>query len=161
MVMCLPSPACKDRVGEKIGNSKVDMFGDALKREKLAGDGWRIRHDRVKMEILRLLDWSGVVATCEVYGLFQHLIPQEALSRIEVRKARQVMIPDYRLQLPATTGLATADRALTHGKTETLLAELKFYCGKDLYKPGVRQHQFRRAVDQGSLCCNAYWIKYD
>ena len=50
-----------------------------------------------------------MVATCEVNGLFQHLISQEAMSRVEVQQARQVMIPDYRLELPAAaaTGLAT------------------------------------------------------
>ena len=42
------------KVGEKIGSSRVDKFGDTLKREALAGDGWRIRHDRLKMETRQL-----------------------------------------------------------------------------------------------------------
>ena len=118
-------------------------MGDSLKREALAGNGWKVRHDRLQLEIVRLLGWSGVVATCEVTGLFQHLIPQEALSRVEVQNALQVMIPDFRLQLPATgnAGLATA------GQVETRLAELKFYCGQNLYKLGVRKRQFTRAVE--------------
>ena len=54
MVLCLPSPALKDRVGERIGNRRVDEFVDELRRVALAGDGWRIGHDRHKMEIMRL-----------------------------------------------------------------------------------------------------------
>lgn len=110
MVLCLPSSACCDRVGEKIGRCRVDQWGDSLKRGALAGNGWKVRHDRQKLKIVRLLGWSGVVSTCEVTGLFQHLIPQEAMSRVEVQNAHQVMIPDFRLQLPAigNAGLATA-----------------------------------------------------
>ena len=55
------------------------MFGDALRCATLAGDGWRTRHDRHKMEIMRLLGWSGVVSSCEVTGLFSHLVPQEEM----------------------------------------------------------------------------------
>ena len=110
MVLCLPSSACCDRVGEKIGRCRVDQWGDSLKRGALAGNGWKVRHDRQKLKIVRLLGWSGVVSACEVTGLFQHLIPQEAMSRVEVQNAHQVMIPDFRLQLPAigNDGLATA-----------------------------------------------------
>ena len=147
MVMCLPSPACRDRVGERIGSSRVDQWGDSLKREALAGNGWKVRHDRLKLEIVRLLGWSGVVATCEVTGLFQHLIPQEAMSRVEVQNARQVMIPDFRLQLPAVGNVGLATAGVDPGQVETRLAELKFTCGQNLYKPGVRQRQFARAVD--------------
>ena len=59
MLLCLPSPACMDRVGESIGTAKVDMFGDNVLCEKLPGDGWRIRHDRIKQEIMSMLGWSG------------------------------------------------------------------------------------------------------
>ena len=59
MVLSLPSPACRDRVGERIGSSRVDQWGDSLKREALAGNGWKVRHDRLKLEIVRLL--GGVV----------------------------------------------------------------------------------------------------
>ena len=47
------------------------------------------------------------------------------------------MIPDFRIQLPSHTG-----------QSEARLAELKFTCGQDLYKPGVRQRVFKRAVDR-------------
>ena len=147
LVLCLPSPACKDRVGEKVGDSRLDAFGDALARQKLCGDGWRIRHDRSKCELMRMMGWSRVVATCEVHGLFQHLTAQEEQNNEEVKTARQVLLPDFRIELPATPSLATHGRALAPGQTETRIAELKICCGKDFYKPGVRQRQFIRAVD--------------
>ena len=78
-----------------------------------------------------------MVATYEVWGLFSHLVPRESLTVEEVAKQRQVMIPDFRVQF------TTENR-----QTETKLAELKFTCGKDLYKPGVRQRQFQKAVDK-------------
>ena len=28
LVLCMPSPACKERVGEKVGKAVVDKFGD-------------------------------------------------------------------------------------------------------------------------------------
>ena len=115
MVLSLPSPSCRDRVGEKIGSSRVDEFGDNVKCEPLAGNGWKVRHDRPKMELMRMMGWCGMVVTCEVWGLFQHLVPQQALSRAEVGQQRQVMVPDFRVQLSSQ-----------RGHTETRLAELKF-----------------------------------
>ena len=78
-----------------------------------------------------------MVATCEVWGLFKHLVPQDRQASVEVNKQRQVMIPDFRIQLPSQTG-----------QSDARLAELKFTCGRDLYKPGVRQRIFKRAVDR-------------
>ena len=55
------------------------MFGDALRCKALTGGGWRIRHDRHKMEIMRMLGWCSVVATCEATYLFAnlvHLVPR-------------------------------------------------------------------------------------
>ena len=86
MVLCIPSPACRDMVGERVGNGKVDLFGDSVLCQNLPGDGWRIRHDRIKQEIMSMLGWSGVVATCEVWGLFKHLIPQNKQGSEEVNK---------------------------------------------------------------------------
>ena len=88
-----------DRVGEKVGSTKVDLFGDKVLCETLPGDGWRIRHDRIKQEVMSMLRWSGIVSTCEVWGLFKHLVPVDSLSREDVNKQRQVMIPDFRVQL--------------------------------------------------------------
>ena len=50
---------------------------------------------------------------------------------------KSVMRRDFRLEL----------KSQTTGQMETRLAELNFYCGQGLYKAGVRQHNFRRAVE--------------
>lgn len=47
------------------------------------------------------------------------------------------MRPDFRLELKE----AASDQV------QTLLAELKFTCDQSLYKAGVRQHSFKRAVE--------------
>ena len=73
----------------------VDMFGDKVMAATLSGDGWRTRHDMVKAELNRLCVWSKLPATCEVFGLFSHLIPQEGLRRIERGRKRQGMVPDF------------------------------------------------------------------
>ena len=49
----------------------------------LQGDGWRKRHDGVKMRLFGLMRWAGVEADCEVFNLFSGLIPQQGLSRLE------------------------------------------------------------------------------
>ena len=62
------------------------------------------------------------------------------------------MIPDYHLELPSTSNssLTTPGLHLAPGQTETRLAELKFYCGKSLYRQGRKQRNFERAVDRRS-----------
>ena len=53
--LCLPSPACGPFVGNKInGNFFVDKWGDGLMCAPLQGDGWRVRHDNIKMLLLHL-----------------------------------------------------------------------------------------------------------
>ena len=68
--LCLPSPVCRDRVGERVGRAVVDLFGDHVMSAPLPGDTWRTRHDMVKSQLNRLLLWSHLPATCEVFGLF-------------------------------------------------------------------------------------------
>ena len=77
MVLCILSPACKERVGEKIGSGRVDLWGDSVRSQHLPGGSWTIRHNRTKAELMRMLGWSRFVATCEIGGLFQHLIRQQ------------------------------------------------------------------------------------
>ena len=91
------------------------------------------------------------MSTCEVWGLFKHLVPQDDLSRSDVNKQRQVMIPDFRVQISSATG-----------QTETMLAELKFSSGREFYKPGVRQRQFRKGVNRrADLLMEEYRKKAD
>ena len=83
-------------------------------------------------------------------GLFSHLVPQEELVGEEGQGVKQVMVPDFRLELPANTanGLTTPGLHIAPGQSETRLAELKFYCGKAHYREGRRQRQFKRTVDR-------------
>ena len=114
LTLCMPSPACKDRVGEKVGKSVVDVFGDSIMSEPLPGDHWRTRHDKVKMAINSLCSWARLPTTVEVWGLFSHLIPQEALNKIQSGRARQGLVPDFRIQFPSSLG-----------ESQVKLAELK------------------------------------
>ena len=101
LVLCMPSPVCKERVGEKVGKAYVDKFGDNVMSQHLPGDHWRTRHDKIKMKINSMCSWARVPATVEVWGLFSHLIPSEALSRMESGRARQAIVPDFRLNIPS------------------------------------------------------------
>ena len=78
------------------------------------------------MAIHSLCIWARVPVTVEVWGLFSHLIPAEALTRMERGRKRQALVPDFRLELPCPTG-----------GTKTQLAELKVIsCCKSWYTPG-------------------------
>ena len=73
-------------------------------------------------------------ATCEVFGLFSHLIPQEGLNRLERGRARQGMVPDFMLGISDPTG-SKVNR----------LAELKVInCCLSRYPVGDRE----KAVDR-------------
>ena len=79
---------------------------------------------------------SGLVATCEVWGLFQQLVSNDHIGRAEVNQQRQVLIPDFRIQLSSP-----------NSQSETRLTVFKFTYSRDVYKPGVRQRQFKKAVN--------------
>ena len=146
MALALPSPACRDSLGEVLGDRRVDLWGDEVRCVTLAGATFTPRHDWAKMELMRMLSLSQIPASCEVRGLFQLLIPLEARERPEVKTQTAVMVPDFRLELSASTpGLN-----LLPQESVSRLAELKFTCSKTHYKPGVRQHQFKRAVERRS-----------
>ena len=125
LILCMPNPGCQDRVCAPVGKSTVDPFGDRIMSEILPGDHWRTRHDRIKMTIHSLCILARVPVTAEVWGLFSHLIPAEALTRMERGRKRQALVPDFRLELPYPDG------------TKTQLAELKVIsCCKSWYTPG-------------------------
>ena len=67
LALCMPSPACKDRVGEKVGKSVVDVFGDSIMSAHLPGDDWRTRHDKVKMAINSLCNWARLPTTDRIW----------------------------------------------------------------------------------------------
>ena len=115
LVLCMPSPACKNRIGAKIARDKtVDPYGDNIMSTVLPGDHWRTRHDKLKLAIHSLCTWARLPATAEVFGLFSHLIPAQALTRLERGRKRQALVPDFRLEMPSSLG-----------GTKLQLAELK------------------------------------
>ena len=128
LTLCMPSPVCKDRVGCKVGRRTVDIYGDNIMSSPLPGDHWRTRHDKLKMTLNSLCTWARLPVTCEVWGLFSHLIPNEALSRLEGGRKRQGLVPDFRIEMPCATGGSTFQ-----------LAELKVIsCCETWYKSGTR-----------------------
>ena len=74
---------CADRVGEKVKNSKVDRFGVQVILENLPGGHWIERHDAMEQEVAALCVYAGVPAEREPFGLFGHLLPQQALSSLQ------------------------------------------------------------------------------
>ena len=138
LLLCMPSPACQERVGAPVGRSTVDIFGDRIMSEVLPGDHWRTRHDRIKMAIHSLCIWARVPVTVEVWGLFSHLIPAQALTRMERGRKRQALVPDFRLELPCPTG-----------GTKTMLAELKVIsCCRSWYTPGAQVRATEKRAQQ-------------
>ena len=122
----MPSPACKDRIGAKVGRRTVDIFGDSIMSEILPGDHWRTRHDKVKMSLHSLCVWARLPVTVEVWGLFSHLIPADALTRMERGRKRQAIVPDFRIEMPTPAG-----------GTSPQLAELKIIsCCESWYPAG-------------------------
>ena len=117
-MLCLGSPSCAPLLGQRVGRSTVDRFGDTVMAAALAGDGWRRRHDTLKMRILSMLRWAGIEVDCEVFNIFSGLIPQDGLSRIEQGRKRQGLVPDFRLRVPGVGGGGPQGE-------EVVLAELK------------------------------------
>jgi hypothetical protein len=71
--LCLPSPACQDRVREVIngrGRKNVDKNGNNIQSTCLKGDHWRLGHDQIKLAFYRLCTWAGNPVEMEVFNLF-------------------------------------------------------------------------------------------
>ena len=142
--LCLPSPVCEGRLGEKLCRATVDRFGDNVQAAALPGDGWRTRHDSIKLLLSSLCRWAGLPVRCEVFGLFAHLIPQVGLNRIERGRKRQGLVPDFQLGL--------SDE---RGEEKLVLAELKVIsCCPTRYSP---THQVR-AVDRRARTLNSEYL---
>ena len=98
------------------------------------------------MAISSLCSWVRLEGTAEVWGLFSHLIPSEALSRFESGSKRQGMDPDFRFKIPSE-----------HGESQVKLAELKLlsWC-PTWYTPTVRSKV--RATEKRAQCLQKiYW----
>ena len=126
---------CRDRVGEVIGNKRVDLYGDKVVTQNLTGGGWTRRHDAVKSELNSCSVWAGVQAVCEPYGLFSQFLPQQPLNRMEYRRTRVCLRPDFLFKIPTATG-----------QVESRIADVKNVTlgAPSFYKPGA---EGRRAVE--------------
>ena len=164
-LLSMPSRVCKDRLGEVVGRTRVDMFGERIILENLPGGHWTDRHNAVEQELAALCQYAGVSAEVEPYGLFSHLLPQQALQQ---ERQRQVLRPDLRLEVPPVKakaapamllqtasqgGVAPPAPAPNH-LTGSLIAKIKI-CGKgasNLYSKGSktihREGRSTRAVDK-------------
>ena len=83
----------------------------------MTGDSLRIRHDKIKTVINGFCLNNNLRAECEVFVLFNDLIPSEALGQednLQRGRGRQGLLPDFRLELPGP-----------RGQPEYRLAELK------------------------------------
>ena len=111
--LCLPSPCCQTKVGESLGQHglQLDSYGDNLmSATNIPGDSFRIRHDTIKTVLNSFCMTSGIRAECEVYGLFKHLIPTQALEDegcLERGRGRQGLLPDFKLEVPSPDGEPT------------------------------------------------------
>jgi hypothetical protein len=92
-----------DKVGEKVGGSNVDKFGVAVINANLPGGHWITRHNSIEQELASLCIYAGLPAECEPYGLFGHLLPQQALHQLQRERKHQVLRSDLRLEIPPTT----------------------------------------------------------
>lgn len=107
--LCLPFAAVVSSgwVGQSIG-TKVDCFGDAIMcSNQLPGDAWRTRHDTLKMDIAYGCLVSSLPYDVEVYELFADLLPASVIEeggQLEWVRARQGLVPDFRLRLPTAEG---------------------------------------------------------
>ena len=98
----LRSPGCEGRVGQEVAGKRkrakrgqqqgdkhrVDVFGNVFSSVALGDDeggNYRTRHDHFAADIEELIRWvgSGLSCTREVYGLFAHLITQDALDKVQ------------------------------------------------------------------------------
>ena len=59
-LLSMPSRVCVDRLGEVIGRTKVDMYGERIILENLAGGHWTDRHNAVQQELAALCQYAGV-----------------------------------------------------------------------------------------------------
>lgn len=151
--LCVPSPACRDLIGQKIGKETVDIWGDRVQSQTLVGDIYRHKHDSVKMKIFSLANECHLPATCEVFGIFAPCIPQRGLSRMERGRARQSIIPDFLFQLPHTIGGDPLDGGssggtIAAGKLPTL-GELKTvsFCPTYFF-PGAKKRGVELRADK-------------
>ena len=109
----------------------VDKFGDAIQCcAKIMDNGWRKRHDTVKMHITAEVTLASVPVDCEVYNLFGDLLPaalEEEGGELQWTRDRQGKVPNFKFLLNTPEGPVPC------------LAELKVInAGKSLFPRGEK-----------------------
>ena len=135
-LLCLPPPCCVPKVGDPVsGRVRVCKWGDNVVNATMRGDGWRTRHDSMKLLIRDLHVKAGIPIVCEVFNLFADCIPQAELARIQRGRRRQAIVPDFKLR----GGRGESDK----------LCELKFLSAcVSRYPRDPRPRDNKRGVDR-------------
>ena len=68
-LLAVPSVICRGKVGQTIGNMRVDKWGDTVLNATVQGNHFKATHDDVKNCINNLLRYSGIVSEVEPYGV--------------------------------------------------------------------------------------------
>ena len=146
--LCLPSPACGEKLGQVIrGRQVVDLYGETVQSTITTGDHYRKRHDAYKMRLFQMCQWAGLEAEVEIFNLFAASIPQEGLNRMERGRKVQSIVPDMRISIP------------DEGNFVQRLHELKIISSsKTRYIPHRQGQEAMRAVDKRASELNGEYI---
>ena len=148
-MLCLPSPACQEKLGQTIkGRVVVDLHGDQVQSTDLPGDHWTTRHNRIKLKLFGLCQWAGISCEMEVFNLFSGSIPQAGLSRMERGRKVQSLVPDLRVGL------------VVEGNPVMSLHELKVISSsKTRYKPRRQGQEAIKAVEKRAGQLHQEYVK--
>ena len=137
VILCMPSLCCRDRVGLKVGDRRMDLFGEQVVNATMEGGGFTRRHDTVKLELNFMATFCGLKAVCEPYGQFGSLLPQRPLNSLEYRQSKTVLRPDFLFQLPDQPAHQLPSQHT--GRVVARLADVKTISlgGLSYYKPGA------------------------
>ena len=94
VLLCLPSLRCRDRVGLKVGNRRMDLYGEHVMNAKMEGPGFTRRHGAIKLELNSKANYCGLKSVCEPCGLFGSLLPKRPLNRLQYRQSSNMLRPD-------------------------------------------------------------------
>ena len=135
-LLCIPPPCCASHIGKAVqGRVQVCRWGDNVVNSTMQGDGWRTRHDGMKLLLRDLHVRAGLPIVCEVFNLFSDCIPQDGLNRMERGRRRQALVPDFKVRGDGGEG--------------DVLCELKFINAcKSRYPRDPRPRNGVRAVER-------------
>ena len=125
----------------------MKTFGVKVINANIPGGHWTQRHNTIEHELASICGYASVPAECEPYGLSGHMLPHQALHRLQ-RGQHQVLRPDLRLEFTPTTVKVLPRRALGENPlvpvprsySGSMIAEVKVVgkCVKEFYKSGTR-----------------------